>query len=89
MHGWWGYEFGRGPGMFIGWLAFLFVLAVLALVVWLIVRLVRSSASKRAQTPGAAQIAQPDPVLETLRRRLAEGAITTQEFDELKEKLGV
>jgi uncharacterized membrane protein len=32
---------------------------------------------------------QLDPVLETLRRRLAAGEITSQEFDELRQKLGV
>ncbi len=70
---------------------FLLVIAVIALVVWLIVKLVRSTPSQTAQSapPPAPQIPQPDPVLETLRRRLAEGAITAQEFDELRQKLGV
>ena len=73
------------------------MIAVIALVVWLIVKLVRSSSSTPAEHACASapppapqpQIQQPDPVLETLRRRLAEGAITAQEFDELRLKLGV
>jgi hypothetical protein len=39
--------------------------------------------------PPSPPVPQPDPVLETLRRRLAEGQITSQEFDELRQKLGV
>jgi hypothetical protein len=65
------------------------VIAVIALIVWLIVKLVRSSSGTPAQSAPQPQIQQPDPVLDTLRRRLAEGAITSQEFDELRQKLGV
>ena len=87
MHG------GMGFGLLMSCLMFLLVIAVIALVVWLIVKLVRSSSSTPAQSapPPASQpqIQQPDPVLETLRRRLAEGAITAQGFDELRLKLGV
>jgi uncharacterized membrane protein len=83
---------GMGFGL-LSCLMLLLVIAVIALVVWLIVKLVRSSSSTPAQsTPpplSQPQIPQPDPVLDTLRRRLAEGAITAQEFDELRQKLGV
>jgi len=95
MWGWGTHSLMRGPLFFGGCLMFLFWIAVIALVVWLVVRLVRSTSNKSAQaTPQAqvtpqAQIPGPDPVLETLRRRLAEGAITAQEFDELRQKLGV
>ena len=82
-----------GLGLLGGLLSCLLVIAVIALVVWLIVKLVRSSPGTPAQSappPGPQpQLPQPDPVLETLRRRLAEGAITAQEFDELRLKLGV
>jgi len=83
-----------GLGLLGALLSCLLVIAVIALVVWLIVKLVRSSSSTPAQSAPAQsapqpQIQQPDPVLETLRRRLAEGAITAQEFDELRLKLGV
>ena len=83
-----------GLGLLMSCLMVLLVIAVIALVVWLIVKLVRSSSSTPAQSAPAQsapqpQIQQPDPVLETLRRRLAEGAITAQEFDELRLKLGV
>jgi uncharacterized membrane protein len=83
-----------GLGLLGALLSCLIVIGVIALVVWLILKLVRSSSSTPAQSqvaPSAPQpqIPQPDPVLETLRRRLAEGAITTEEFDELRLKLGV
>jgi uncharacterized membrane protein len=84
----------RGPLLLGGCLMFLFWLAVIALVVWLIVRLVRGP-NEPAQAAPQAQIAPPpqlqaaDPVLETLRRRLAEGAITAEEYDALRQKLGV
>jgi putative membrane protein len=93
MWGWHGMM--RGPWIFGGLLMCLFWIALVALVVWLIVRLVRSTSRKpaealpQAQITPQPQIPQPDPVLETLRRRLAEGAITAQEFDELRQKLGV
>jgi len=85
---------GIGFGLLGGFLMLLLVIAVITLVVWLIVKLVRSTSSAPAQStlpPSAPQpqIQQGDPVLETLRRRLAEGAITTQEYDELRQKLGV
>jgi uncharacterized membrane protein len=83
---------GLGFGLLMSCLMVLLVIAVIALVVWLIVKLVRSSSSTPAQSAPPApqpQIQQPDPVLETLRRRLAEGAITAEEFDELRLKLGV
>jgi uncharacterized membrane protein len=52
-------------------------------VVWLIVTLARS-----AQT-GASREAHFDTVSEAWRRRFAAGEITSQEFDELRQKLGV
>jgi uncharacterized membrane protein len=83
-----------GLGLLGALLSCLIVIGVIALVVWLIVKLVRSSSSTPAQSAPPPQIQQPqiqppDPVLETLRRRLAEGAITAEEFDELRLKLGV
>jgi putative membrane protein len=93
MWGWHGMM--RGPWLFGGLLMCLFWIALVAFVVWLIVRLIRSTSRKpadaapQAQMAPVQQIAQPDPVLETLRRRLAEGAITPQEFDDLRQKLGV
>ncbi|MCX6030184.1 MAG: SHOCT domain-containing protein [Chloroflexi bacterium] len=79
----------RGPGLLGGFLMLLFLLAVIALAAWLFVRFLRSTSGKSAQSTPQPQIPQSDPVLETLRRRLAEGAITAQEFDELRHKLGV
>jgi putative membrane protein len=86
---WWGWPgMMRGPFFLGGILMLLFWIALIALVVWLIVKLVRSTSNRstQAQPPAAPQ---PDPVLETLRRRLAEGAITADEYDELRKKLGV
>jgi putative membrane protein len=56
---------------------------IIGLVVWLIVTLMRSNQG------AASRGAQPDSALETLRRRLAAGEITAQEFDTLRQKLGV
>lgn len=90
MDGWGWHGVMRGPGLLLGCLVFLAVIAAVVLAVWLLVKLVRSSSSKSMPAPTSApQIVQSDPVLETLRRRLAEGAITSQEFDELRQKLGV
>jgi uncharacterized membrane protein len=52
-------------------------------VVWLVVTLTRSGQNS------AVRGAQPDSALETLRRRLASGEITSQEFDQLRQKLVV
>ncbi len=78
MGGW-----GSGMGLWGGLGMLLFWGLIIGLVVWLVVTLTRSS--QRGATPGA----QPDTVLETLRRRLASGEIKSQEFDELRQKLGV
>ena len=90
MLGPWGWHgMMRGPGLLGGFLMFLFVIAIIALVVWLVVRLLRSTSSQPAQSTAPPRVPPADPVLEVLRRRLAEGAITAQEFDELRQKLGV
>jgi uncharacterized membrane protein len=56
---------------------------IIGLVVWLIVTLLRLNQG------GAPPGAQPDSAPEILRRRLAAGEITPQEYDELQKKLGV
>ena len=90
MIGPWGWHgMMRGPGLLGGFLMFLLMIAVIALVVWLVVRLLRSTSSRPAQSAPPLPSQPSDPVLETLRRRLAEGASTAQEFDELRQKLGV
>lgn len=77
MGGWgWGMGLLGGLGMLLFWGL------IIGLVVWLIVTLTRSSHS------GAGRSAQTDTALETLRRRLAAGEITPQEFDALRQKLG-
>ncbi len=88
MGGWGWHGMMRGPGLFGGFIMLLLFLAVIALVAWLIVRLVRSTSGQPVRS-APPPVMQPDPLLDTLRRRLAEGAITPQEFDELKQKLGV
>ena len=78
MNGWgWGMGLLGGLGMLLFWGL------IIGLGVWLVVTLTRSGQS------GASRGAQPDTVLETLRRRLAAGEITPQEFDELGQKRGV
>jgi putative membrane protein len=78
MGGWgWGMGLMGGLGMLLFWGL------IIGLVVWLVVTLTRSGQS------GASRGAQPDTALETLRRRLAAGEITSQEYDELRLKLGV
>ena len=78
MGGWgWGVGLLGGLGMLLFWGL------IIGLLVWLVVTLTRSS--QGAVSRGA----QPDTALETLRRRLAAGEITPQEFDTLRQKLGV
>jgi putative membrane protein len=66
-----------GLGMLLFWAL------IIGLLVWLVVTLTRSGQSN------ATRGAQPDSALETLRRRLAAGEITPDEFDRLRQKLGV
>lgn len=63
--------------LFIVMLIVAVLLALLALVVFLIVRLSRSGS---AATPR-------ETLLDTLRRRLAAGEITPEQYDELRRKL--
>jgi putative membrane protein len=78
MGGWgWGMGLLGGLGMLLFWGL------VIGLVVWLVVTLTRSGQNS------AVRGAQPDSALETLRRRLASGEITSQEFDQLRQKLVV
>lgn len=79
MMGGWGWGMGvlGGLGMLLFWGL------IIGLVVWLIVTLTRSGQSE------ASRGARSDTALETLRHRLAAGEITPQEFDTLREKLGV
>jgi uncharacterized membrane protein len=78
MMGLWGMGLLGGLGMLLFWAL------IIGLVAWLVVTLSRLSQS-RASTRST----QPDSALETLRRRLANGDITPQEFDELRQKLSV
>jgi putative membrane protein len=76
-------DWGLGMGLLGGLGMFLFWGLIIGLVVWLVVTLTRSGQGN------APHGAQPDSALETLRRRLAAGEITPQEFDALRQKLGV
>lgn len=78
MGGWgWGMGFLGGLGMLLFWAL------IIGLMVWLVVTLTRSGQNHTATS------ARPDSMLETLRRRLATGEITPDEFDVLRQKLGV
>jgi uncharacterized membrane protein len=95
MMGGWGWHWGMGGlGFLLGFAMLVFWAVIIGLAVWLVVKLLRSASNRPAaaastQLPPSPPVPQPDPVLETLRRRLAEGQITSQEFDELRQKLGV
>jgi len=78
MGGWgWGMGLLGGLGMLLFWGL------IIGLVVWLVVTLTRSGQS------GTSRSTQPETALETLRRRLAVGEITAQEFDTLRQKLSI
>ena len=93
MMGGWGWHRGFGGlGILAGFAMLIFWAAIIGLVVWLVVKLVRSTSSRlmhSTQLPSGPLVPQSDPVLEILRRRLAAGEITSQEYDELRQKLGV
>ncbi|WP_062465161.1 SHOCT domain-containing protein [Demequina soli] len=71
---------GYGAGMTgIGWLGMgLFWIALIALIVWLVVRL--ASGDGRPQAPAAAPPASRETALEILDRRLAHGEIDVDTY---------
>ncbi len=79
MMGGWGW--GMGLLGVLGML--LFWGLIIGLAVWLVVTLTRASQA------GASSRTQSDTALDTLRSRLAAGDITPQEYDALRQKLGV
>ena len=80
MMGGWGWNMGLmgGLAMFLFWALFI------GLLIWLAVILTRAVPGPASHLPAA-----DSSVPEILRRRLAAGEITTQEYDELRHKLGV
>ena len=75
-HGW-GWGLMGGLGMLLFWFL------LIGFGVWLILMLTRSA---QGTSRGGAGNESP---LDILRRRLASGEITPQEFDEIRQKLGV
>lgn len=78
--GWWGGGSGwPWPGLI--WLVFavLFWAGLIALLIWA----VRSTAAPRYRPPDMTR----ESAMEVLRRRLAEGEITPEEFERIKELL--
>lgn len=73
----WGWGLMGGFGMLLVWLL------LIGVVVFVVVALTRSAQSQAPRQSGA------DATLDILRRRLAAGEITPDEFDELRRKLGV
>lgn len=73
----WGWGLMGGFGMLLFWLL------LIGFGVWLVWTLARSAP---AQARGSAGNESP---LDILRRRLASGEIDTQEFDAIRQKLGV
>lgn len=77
MNGWgWGMGLLGGLGMLLFWGL------IIGLVIWAIVALTRLSQSGPNRSSAA------ESALDILRRRLAAGEITPQEYDELRRKLG-
>ncbi len=74
-------NWGWGMGLLGGLGMLLFWGLIIGLVIWLVVTLTRSGQST------AYRGTQPDTALDILRRRLASGEITPQEFDALRQKL--
>mgnify|MGYP005834963379 CR=1 FL=1 len=82
MMGDWGWGWGWSMMGALGGLGMLLFWGLLiGLVAWLVVTLTRTGQG------GATPRSQPDSALEILRRRLASGEITPQEFDALRQKL--
>ncbi len=76
MDGWgWGMGFLGSLGMLLFWGL------IIGLVIWLVATLTRLNQS------AAGRNVAPDTALDILRRRLAAGEITPQEYDELRRKL--
>ncbi len=76
MHGWnWSMSLMGGLGMLLFWAL------IIGLVIWAIVTLTRLSQAGSSRGPAT------DTALDILRRRLAAGEITPQEYDELRRKL--
>ena len=76
MMGWPWYEFGwwgMGLGMLI---MIIFWVGLIALITWIVVKLVRSGQQPSSQTP-----------LEVAKTRYAKGEITKKEFEQLKKDL--
>lgn len=77
MNGWgWGMGLLGGLGMLLFWGL------IIGLVIWAIVALTRLSQAGPSRSSAA------ESALDILRRRLAAGEITPQEYDELRRKLG-
>ncbi|MEJ5199735.1 MAG: SHOCT domain-containing protein [Anaerolineae bacterium] len=78
MNGWgWGMGLLGGLGMLLFWGL------IIGLVIWLIVTLTRLSQGTAPRSTAT------EAALDILRRRLAAGEITPQEYDELRRKLEV
>jgi len=76
MMGWYGGGMGGGAWILIG----LFWIALIALIIWLVVRLLPSSGQGRAQTPTAFGPSTSESPLEILDRRFAQGEIDPETY---------
>ncbi len=75
MMGWYGG--GMGPGMWV--VMGLFWVALIALIIWLVVKLLPSKAQSAAPPPSA-QVAGPESPLEILDRRFARGEVDLETY---------
>ena len=77
-----GFHAGMGAG---GWILMsLFWIALLAVVVWAVVRIVPS---RSGEPQSVSSSSMPEEPLEILDRRLASGEIDVKTYDELRSKL--
>jgi putative membrane protein len=72
-----------GPEVFHGILQLVFLIAIIALVVWVVMQLRHGPAGRGSPPPPPG----PDPALERVRMRYASGEITREEFEHLSEDL--
>lgn len=78
LHGNWGFMHGAGGGWFMGGFGSLFGLILLGLLVVLLVRLFQRAA------PGSGARRDREDSMEILKRKYAEGDISTEEFRKIR-----
>jgi putative membrane protein len=81
LHHGWGFMYGPGQGWFMGGFGSLFGLLLLGLLVFLVIRLFQRPVS------GSSARRDRDDSMEILKRRYANGDISTEEFRNIRSQL--